>query len=190
MDILLDIFDDLVLDSVWAKLVPASAFIPAVNASSLHKAALNATAQIPFASTSSLSSTWSNLVSYLPHPPLPAETLAEPSLSTILSTSAWPRDYVLRQAVSLSVITLAGVHVLYFLFSYLSYKYVFNHDMMKHPRFLKNQVRQEIISSLQAFPPMVAFTLPLFIAEVRGHSKLYGDVSEYGWAYFVFSVFL
>ena len=92
MDILLDIFADYVLDSAWAELVPASAFIPATNASSLNNAALNTTVYIPSASSSSLSSAWSHLVLYLPHPPFPAETLAEPTLSTILSTSAWPRD--------------------------------------------------------------------------------------------------
>lgn len=189
MDIVLDLLDEYLLDSVWAKLVPASAFAPALNATTLSKAALNATSYLPVPA-GSISSTWSHLVSYLPHPPLPAETLVEPALTTISSASAWPRDYILRQAISLTGITLAGVHVLYFLFGYLAYTFIFNHEMMKHPRFLKNQVRQEIMCSVKAFPTMMALTLPWFVAEVRGYSLLYENVSDYGWGYFVFSILL
>lgn len=79
---------------------------------------------------------------------------------------------------------------MYFLFAYLSYKYIFNHEMMKHPRFLKNQVQLEIKTSLKAFPTMMALTLPWFVAEVRGYSKVYHNVDEYGWAYLGFSALL
>ncbi|KAL4074772.1 hypothetical protein V8B97DRAFT_1897151 [Scleroderma yunnanense] len=100
----------------------------------------------------------------------------------------WPRDYVLRQVLSLSVITLLGIHLLYFIFAGLSYKFIFNHDMMRHPRFLKNQVQLEIQTSLEAFPFMMLLTLPWFQAEVMGYSKLYDRVDEYGWTYLVLSV--
>lgn len=190
MDIVLDIFDEYALDAVWAKLVPASAFAPLANASVVQKAAINATAYIPIVAPGSLSSTWSHLVSYLPHPPLSADTLVDPALSALASTSAWPRDYIWRQAISLFAITLVGIHVLYFLFAYLSYTYIFNHEMMKHPRFLKNQVRQEIKCSVQAFPWMILLTIPWFVADARGHSKMYDNVSDYGWGYLVFSVAL
>ncbi|KAG2347713.1 C5-sterol desaturase [Suillus weaverae] len=107
---------------------------------------------------------------------------------TDLHQSAWPRDYIPRQVVSLSVITLLGIHCLYFLFAWLSYKFIFNHEMMRHPRFLENQVKQEIQCSLRAFPTMTLLTLPWFQAEVMGYSKLYDNVEEYGWAYFALSV--
>ncbi|KAH8100932.1 hypothetical protein BXZ70DRAFT_936610 [Cristinia sonorae] len=188
MDIVLEIFDDYALDAVWAKLVPASAFAPA--ASALHKAAMNATSHITIPPPSALSSTWSQLVSYLPHPPLPDETFLEPALSTISSTSAWPRDYIVRQAISLSAITLVGIHILYFSMAYFSYKFIFNHEMMKHPRFLKNQIRLEIKSSLNSFPGMLLLTLPWFVAEVRGYSKMYDNVADYGWGYLIFSIAL
>jgi lathosterol oxidase len=71
-------------------------------------------------------------------------------------------------------IVLLGIHVLYFVFATLSYylvcelrflvfsllsgcdllmkrKSTVNHEMMKHPRFLKGQVRMEIMTSLKAF---------------------------------------
>ena len=86
--------------------------------------------------------------------------------------------------------TLIGIFLLYFVFATLSFWFIFNHEMMKHPRFLKNQVKLEIQSSLKAFPGMIALTLPWFLGEVRGYSRLYDDVSEYGWGYLVFSIFL
>jgi len=61
--------------------------------------------------------------------------------------------------------------------------------MMRHPRFLKNQVRLEISSSIRAFPGMTLLTLPWFQAEVMGYSRLYNDVGEFGWGYLVFSIF-
>ena len=78
--------------------------------------------------------------------------------------------------------------IIYFIFSSLSYQFIFNHDMMKHPRFLKNQVKQEFQSSLSAFPLMPLLTLPWFLGEIRGYSKMYDDVDEYGWAYFFLSI--
>ncbi|KAG1866837.1 C5-sterol desaturase [Suillus subluteus] len=107
---------------------------------------------------------------------------------TYLEQSAWPRDYIPRQIISLSVITLIGIHCLYFLFAWLSYKFIFNHEMMRHPRFLQNQVKQEIQCSVRAFPTMTLLTLPWFQAEVMGYSKLYDNVEEYGWAYIALSV--
>jgi hypothetical protein len=105
-------------------------------------------------------------------------------VATFPASSAWPRDYIPRQLLSLSVITLVGIHGLYFIFAGLSYKFIFNHDMMRHPRFLKNQIKLEIQCSLKAFPGMMLLTLPWFQAEVMGYSRLYNDIGKYGWFYF------
>lgn len=93
-----------------------------------------------------------------------------------------------RQCISLYAITFVGILVLYFTFASLSYYFFFNHDMKKHPRFLKNQVRLEIECSLNAFAPLDLLTLPWFLGEVRGHSLLYNNISDYGLAYAIFSV--
>ncbi|KAI5120109.1 hypothetical protein M0805_002193 [Coniferiporia weirii] len=185
MDIVLGLCDDLFLDRVWSALVPLSAF-----SSSSSFYSLNNTAPLKVSLSSSLRSSWSHLISLsqLPHPQLPSANLTQSYTDSSL-LSAWPRDYVPRQVLSLTVLTLIGIHLLYFIFAGLSYKYIFNHDMMRHPRFLKNQVRLEIESSLRAFPAITLLTLPWFQAEVMGYSKLYNDVGEYGWAYLVFSVF-
>ena len=183
MDLVLSICDDLVLDRVWSQLVPLSAFTeaaPGVFSSS--STAINASLKrVP-------PSTWAHIVSSLPHPPISTFNATRLPYSELAAVSAWPRTYFLRQVLSLSVITLIGIHLLYFIFAGLSYMFIFNHEMMRHPKFLKNQVRLEMISSLKAFPAITVLTLPFFVGEVRGHSFLYGDVSDFGWIYFFASI--
>ncbi|KAI0661559.1 hypothetical protein C8Q70DRAFT_1043533 [Cubamyces menziesii] len=184
MDIILHVADDLILDRAWARLLPVSAFTTATsNAAGLY----NTSSHVPV--VASHSSAWSQLISHIPHPPLPDELLTSPLVASETIASAWPRDYLPRQIISVFTLTLVGIHVLYFLFAYLSYKYIFNHEMMKHPRFLKNQIKLEIQSSLKAFPLMILLTLPWFMGEIRGYSKLYDNVEDYGWGYFFFSIF-
>ncbi|KAG6896658.1 hypothetical protein C0992_006857, partial [Termitomyces sp. T32_za158] len=60
--------------------------------------------------------------------------------------------------------------------------------MMRHPRFLKNQIKLEIQCSLRAFPVMMLLTLPWFQAEVMGYSRLYDGLDTYGYFYLVASV--
>ncbi|KAH0833289.1 C5-sterol desaturase [Lanmaoa asiatica] len=135
-----------------------------------------------------LDSVWARLVPF--NDPLADQSFLAANASTIAlrSHSAWPRDYIPRQLLSLVVITMIGIHLLYFVFAGLSYRYIFNHEMMRHPRFLKNQIRSEIQCSMKAFPGMTLLTLPWFQAEVMGYSRLYDDVSEYGWLYLALSI--
>lgn len=181
MDIILNLCDQLILDKVWATVVPASAFARP-SAPDLFYSSLNASATVK--PLLGWSSSWEDILAWsqLPHPQLPL------SFSELSQASAWPRDYLPRQIISLSVLTLLGIFFLYFVFAGFSYYFIFNHEMMKHPRFLKDQVHLEITTSLKAFPGMTLLTLPWFIAEVRGYSLLYDDVSDYGWAYFFFSI--
>ncbi|KAI6133585.1 C5-sterol desaturase [Pisolithus croceorrhizus] len=138
-----------------------------------------------------LDSVWASLVP-LHDPVLPSLKYQQLSsnFTTIASSSqsAWPRDYFFRQVLSLSVITLIGINVLYFVFAGLSYKFIFNHDMMRHPRFLQNQIMLEIRASVKAFPMMTLLTLPWFQAEVMGYSRLYDNVDQYGWIYLFLSI--
>ncbi|KAF8340484.1 C5-sterol desaturase [Cantharellus anzutake] len=180
MDLILEVADDLVLDNMWAKLVPIPDVTSTVNAYTTE----NMTQAFP---NSWLSAVATNLPSVLLPPP-PSSILVE-SIS-LSGQSAWPRDYVLRQLLSVTVITLIGIHLLYFVFAAASYFFVFDHRMMKHPRFLKNQVKLEIHTSLKSFPGMLLLTLPWFQGEVMGYSRLYNDPKEYGIAYLFFSIFL
>ncbi len=113
-----------------------------------------------------------------PSPAMGATPLRIPSGSQV--GSAWPRDGILRQCISILVITQLGATLLYRVFSAFSYYYIFDRRLEYHPRFLKNQVRQEIISSMSAVPWINILTLPIFLAEVRGKSLLYTDVEDYG----------
>ncbi|KAK1991028.1 fatty acid hydroxylase superfamily protein [Colletotrichum falcatum] len=160
MDVALEILDPLVLDKAYAYFVPA----PSV-------ASPNATGAAAFASSSdwNSSATASSPLSY---------------------GSAWPRDSILRQCISLLIITQIGASMLYWIFSALSYYLIFDRRLEYHPRFLKNQIRQEIISSMKAVPVIDVLTLPFFLAEVRGKSLLYSRVDEYGISWMVFSALL
>lgn len=65
--------------------------------------------------------------------------------------------------------------VIYFVFATLSYLFVFDHATFAHPKYLKNQIRLEIRQTLSSIPYMAALTTPFFLAEVRGHARLYDD---------------
>ena len=113
---------------------------------------------------------------------------SDPSLAD--ATSRWPRDNIYRQITSLLVLTQLGATSLYFFFSALSYYCIFDRRLEYHPRFLPNQIGQEIVSSMSAVPVINILTLPWFLAEVRGKSLLYGSVSEYGWPWLLVSAML
>jgi lathosterol oxidase len=187
MDLVLQFCDEYFFDRVWAKLVPLAAFATSPELTS----SFNVTSPVlPLVASTSK---WVQIVSLLPHPPINPEDAASLYAQTVAShsipqVSAWPRDYIPRQIMSLVVLTLIGIHVLYFLFAGLSYTFIFNHEMMRHPRFLKNQVKLEIQASLKAFPFMTILTLPWFQAEVMGYSRLYDGLDTYGYTYLVLSV--
>ncbi|XP_063291771.1 lathosterol oxidase [Pelobates fuscus] len=97
--------------------------------------------------------------------------------------ASWSEDNSLRQLLSLFLVTNIGALAIYFLFGGLSYYFVFDHSLMKHPQFLENQVRREIKFSMQSMPWISIPTVALFFAEVRGYSRLYDNIdsSPYGW---------
>jgi hypothetical protein len=84
-----------------------------------------------------------------------------------LYPASMPRDDPVRQMVSLLGIVTTGGIVLYLLTATVSYYLIFDHNLMKHKRFLKNQVRLEIQTALYNIPFMSLMTCPLFLLEVR-----------------------
>uniref|UniRef100_A0AAY5EJ86 Fatty acid hydroxylase domain-containing protein n=1 Tax=Electrophorus electricus TaxID=8005 RepID=A0AAY5EJ86_ELEEL len=99
--------------------------------------------------------------------------------------SSWPEDEPLRQIIGLLVVTNFSAALLYLGLAALSYYFIFDHNLMKHPQFL--EVRTILFTSIlsNSIP-----TVALFFAEVRGYSKLYDNVSEspLGWPGLVFSM--
>jgi len=83
---------------------------------------------------------------------------------------------------------LAG-GLLYFIVASLSYVFVFDKTTFKHPKFLKNQVRMEIQQAVNSMPTMSLLTMPFFLAEVRGYSKLYDTLSDEPSPYYNFLQF-
>ena len=70
---------------------------------------------------------------------------------------------------------------------------VYDKANLSHPRFLKNQVRQEIRQAMSSIPVMSILMVPSFVAEVRGYAKLYDRVEDGpGWwyTYLQFPLFL
>ncbi|EEB05692.1 C-5 sterol desaturase Erg31 [Schizosaccharomyces japonicus yFS275] len=99
-----------------------------------------------------------------------------------------PRDNIVRQTISLYLLTWVFGVFLYGFFSSLSYHFVFDKSLMKHPKFLKNQVRLEIMTAMKNLPGMAALTVPWFLAELHGYSYLYDNISDYGWKYYFVSL--
>lgn len=80
------------------------------------------------------------------------EQLSSNSTLEFPPTSPWSRDSDLRICLSLAVLVTIGGWLFYMSFSTLSYFFIFDHETMKHPKFLKNQVRQEIECASKAIP--------------------------------------
>jgi len=92
--------------------------------------------------------------------------------------SAWPRNNIYRQALSLFMLTWIFGFITYFLFATLSYFFIFDKETFKHPKFLKNQVWLEIKQANTSMPIMTLCTVPFFLAEVRGYGKLYDTTAD------------
>ena len=93
---------------------------------------------------------------------------------------AWlPPDALARQCVTVySTLVLAGL-VMYFVLGGLSYKYLFDHDIRRHPKFLPNQELFEIRHAMWATAVIPLYTTPFMVAEMRGHSKLYDRLEDH-----------
>ncbi|KAI9826222.1 MAG: c-5 sterol desaturase [Sarea resinae] len=176
MDIVLEVLDTFFFDRVYATLLPASS--ATVVANSFKDGAANATVTGPIPQN------------YQYHPSTEYFQL-KPSQWAYMS--AWPRDNIVRQSVSLYFITWFFGLVVYFVCATASYVFVFDKTTFYHPKFLKHQIRKEIKQTMISMPIMAIFTVPFFVAEIRGYAKLY-DTTEQGpglwYNYFQFPLFI
>lgn len=58
-------------------------------------------------------------------------------LTPYVYPAGWPEGEPCRQLLSLFVITNLGALALYLLFGTLSYYFIFDHELKKHPQFLE-----------------------------------------------------
>ncbi|KAG7812176.1 hypothetical protein KL921_001408 [Ogataea angusta] len=100
------------------------------------------------------------------------------------------RSNIIRQSISLFFIMTIFGWLLYFSVAALSYHFVYDKTNFNHPRYLKNQMSLEIKQATSAIPVMVILTIPWFLLELHGHSKLYYDVNEStgGWWALVYQI--
>lgn len=62
------------------------------------------------------------------------------ALTPYVYPASWPEDEPIRQIISLLIVTNLGGFIIYLLFGALSYFFVFDHSLMKHPQFLKVRI--------------------------------------------------
>lgn len=169
MDIVLEIMDTFVLDKVYATLLPSP----------------NPIAAPANVTLNGLSSAFESHV-YGVDPP----QFFKPS--DLAYASLLCRSNPLRQSISFFVITTFFGALLYLVTAYMNYLFVYNHENFNHPRYLKNQVKLEIKQSLTSIPWMTLLTVPWFVAECQGYSKLYMNPKDYGtwYMFFQFPLFI
>ncbi|KAL1872785.1 hypothetical protein VTK73DRAFT_1335 [Phialemonium thermophilum] len=158
MDIVLEVTDTFIFDHLYAWLLP------------VRHAPFDYPDHLSTNATSPVLSPWQ-------YKPATSFFSLEPSQAAF--ASAWARDNILRQTVSLFLITWIFGVLTYFIFASLSYWLIFDKKTLQHPKFLKNQIALEIKQANVSMPIMALYTVPFFVAEVRGYSKLY-DVSADG----------
>jgi lathosterol oxidase len=173
MDFILEVFDTFIGDHVWAAILPAKA------------------APYDFPQTAANATTVEQSFSTWTYKPASEYIYIEPYQAAYMS--AWSRDNVWRQGISLYTITwLFGV-LIYFVFATLSYVFVFDKRTLNHPKFLKNQIWLEIVQANKALPVMATITAPIFLLEVRGYGCLYdrfSDAPAWWYNYAQFPLFL
>lgn len=128
--------------------------------------------------------------------------LDEKLLSPIFSKLQpnWPQfiefctvpNSLLRQILTLYLIVAVGGTILYLSlasFNYLLYYKIFKSKYYPDtdPQPFPGQVQAEIKLSFQSIPIMAHLTVPFFLLEINGYSRLYDRIDEYGWPYFIFS---
>lgn len=100
-------------------------------------------------------------------------------LTPYVYPKSWSEDYWVRQLITLYVIMAVGGWLMYFTAAAANYLFIFDTRLTKHPLFLKNQVRRELMYASKSIPVMAVFTVPVFMLEIHGYSRLYdGTIFE------------
>ena len=98
-------------------------------------------------------------------------------LTPYVYPSSWPEDNIYRQILTLYVITIASAWGVYIVTASFGYLLFFDKRYKLHPNYLPNQVSLEIAYASWSIPYIGVATVPLFLLEVRGYSKLYSDIT-------------
>lgn len=100
-------------------------------------------------------------------------------LTPYIYPSSWPEENLLRQTLTLYFVVVVGGWLLYFLTASAGFYFLFDRRYRLHPNFIPNQERLEIAYATWSIPFMGILTVPVFLLEIHGYSKLYmGDVTH------------
>ena len=172
MDLVLETLDHYIFDDVYAKIAPVELQRgiddSLVNALSLNKIVSNSTLLHETLSiTNSLKRVNKDVYGLTPF----LFDFTEKTYASLL-----PRNNLIREFFSLwAVVTVFGL-LLYLITASLSYVFVFDRTIFNHPKYLKNQMYLEIKLAVSAIPTMSLLTVPWFMLELNGYSRLYYDV--------------
>lgn len=158
MDLLLEVCDTYLLDYVYGKVFPVNMLPSSVTNSvgqflDLNTGNLNGTAAKPAG----------DVYGYEPF-------LLE--FTDYTFQSIFPRYNLFRETLTMFVLMTIFGWALYFSVATMSYLFVFDKAVFNHPRYLKNQMSLEMKQAFSAIPVMVLLTIPWFLFELNGYSKL------------------
>ncbi|OCK84815.1 hypothetical protein K432DRAFT_344481 [Lepidopterella palustris CBS 459.81] len=162
MDLILEGFDRYLFDRLYAVLLPAQSPFLGLKGN----ATFSSTREVPVSFPGSTYQ-YTPASEYISFPP-----------TEYTYMSKLHRDDWRRQALSLYIITWLFGLVVYYVCATLSYIFVFDKATFAHPKYLKNQIRQEIRQTNMSLPIMAILTVPFFLLEVRGYSKMYDTTAN------------
>lgn len=110
--------------------------------------------------------------------------------SLAMDTDLWSRHSLTRQSISIFVITWCVLvtslslpsklnssrslsSFFYLFFGAFCYYRNFDQSLKRHTKFRVNQIRSEMADSLLALLGLNVLTVPIFVAQARGFSKIY-----------------
>jgi len=99
-----------------------------------------------------------------------------------------PRDSTVRQLVDLYLIYCIGGALMYLIPAALDFFLLFDRKWMQDKQWIPGQVGLEIKLALSSIPQMSVLMTAVSVWELKGYSKLYDRVDEYGWGYLALSV--
>jgi lathosterol oxidase len=114
--------------------------------------------------------------------------LDEAFLTPYVYPSWAPANHPLRELLTLWLITWVGGVFLVLIPDAINYYFFFDHNLMKHKRFLPNQVRQEIAYAMWAIPYMTFLTAVMFVLELHGFGYLYTNVDDHPWGWWMIAL--
>ncbi|CAO3631269.1 unnamed protein product [Cunninghamella blakesleeana] len=121
---------------------------------------------------------------------MPNSLLTNGTVTQNFYVGEWTTDNIYRQFLSVFILVTLGGWFFYLGTACFSYCFIFDKEMMNHPKVLKNQIRLEIQCAVSAIPGFSILTVPWFVGEVNGYSTLYDGMPQtpLEWLYLAASV--